>query len=153
MSCKVCNKEIPRGKRYKSERYKNISFCSEQCYTKYLSIQDKKNGTKNALKDYINNLFDQPNWGVFMRQISNLEQEYNLSDNELRMVIKYAMAYEGHTINNQYGLGQFEKYIVPALEFIQAIKDSKNIDIMDEPYIEEIKKSKQRRFRRPIEFD
>ena len=42
--CYICGAEIPRGKRYKGDRYKSIPVCSEACYNTLL--EQKANTTK-----------------------------------------------------------------------------------------------------------
>ena len=41
--CKVCGKEIPYGKSYKGEHFKNEKFCSAECYTERLNASTKLN--------------------------------------------------------------------------------------------------------------
>lgn len=155
MRCIVCDQEVARGHRIKTERYKNLTFCSQACYENHLSIRDKSNAKQNRLKDYIDSLFTNVCWPQVMRQITNLEQDYNLTDNDLRLVIKYAIEYEGYIVDEQYGIGQFEKFIKPSMNFIQSIKSSQaiseNIDFNVE--IQNINRSMKRKFRRTVDFD
>lgn len=123
--CCICEKIIKRGQRFKSPRYKNLSFCSEPCYNQYLASKQKPKTTSSSLdklKSYINDLWQgQVNWPFMMRQIKNVKEEYNIDDKDIRLMLKYAIEYEGAKVNPEYGLLQFVQYLQPSQEFAKDI--------------------------------
>lgn len=140
--CKVCNKEIKRGARFKSERYKNFSFCSEQCYNIFLKVKEKKedvkNNSLNRLKKYIEEIWeDKINWPFIMKQVKTMCEEYQLNYKELYLVIKYGVEIEQYTINTQFGLMQFIKFIEPCMQFVEQINRAKELaeDMEDEEVV------------------
>ena len=144
--CYICEIEIPRGQRFKSPRYKNLSFCSESCYNQYLTSkqQPKSSSSLDKLKAYINNLWQgQVNWPFMMRQIKNLKEEYGVSDKDIRLMLKYAIEYEDAKVNPEYGLLQFIQYLQPAKEFAEDILRNKELaESMEEDKVEWVKTSK-----------
>ena len=144
--CIVCQSLIPRGQRFKSPRYKNLSFCSETCYNQYLASkqQPKPSSSLDKLKAYINDLWQgQVNWPFMMRQIKNLKEEYNIDDKDIRLMLKYAIEYEGVKVNPEYGLLQFIQYLQPAKEFAEDILRNRELaESMEEDDIEWVKVSK-----------
>lgn len=162
IKCCNCNKGILRGQRYKSPTLTSLYFCSEECYQKYLNKniekkQSKKKTTNDTttssslkfLKDYINKLWqEQVNWPFMMKQIKNVCVDYNLSHKDLYLVLKYAVEYEDYVVDIDYGLLQFEKYIVPAMEFKTQVLQSKQqaMDMPDEEvlYVKPVKQKVRR---------
>lgn len=144
--CYICQAEIPRGQRFKSPRYKNLSFCSESCYNQYLASkqQPKPSSSLDKLKSYINNLWQgEVNWPFMMRQIKNLKEEYGMSDNDIRMMLKYAVEYEGVKVDLDYGLLQFIQYLQPSQEFAQEIRKNQALaESMEDDEVEVVKVSK-----------
>lgn len=144
--CCICEKIIKRGQRFKSPRYKNLSFCSESCYNQYLASkqQPKPSSSLDKLKSYINDLWQgQVNWPFMMRQIKNLKEEYDVSDNDIRMMLKYAVEYEGMRVDLDYGLLQFIQYLQPSQEFAQEIKKNQALaENMEDDEVEVVKASK-----------
>lgn len=144
--CIVCQSPIPRGKRYKSPRYKNLSFCSESCYNQYFASkqQPKPSSSLDKLKAYINDLWQgQVNWPFMMRQIKNLKEECGVSDNDIRMMLKYAVEYEGVKVDLDYGLLQFIQYLQPSQEFAQEIRKNRELaESMEDDEVEVVKASK-----------
>ena len=49
--CKVCGKEIPYGKSYKDEHFKNEKFCSAECYTERLNTSTRLNSLGWSVED------------------------------------------------------------------------------------------------------
>lgn len=149
--CYICQKEIPRGQRFKSPRYKNLSFCSETCYNQYLASkqQPKPSSSLDKLKAYINDLWQgQVNWPFMMRQIKNLKEECGVSDNDIRMMLKYAVEYEGVKVDLDYGLLQFIQYLQPSQEFAKDILRNKELaESMEDDEIEWVKLNKGNRNR------
>ena len=141
--CYICGIEIPRGQRYKSPRYKNLSFCSESCYNQYLTSkqQPKSSSSLDKLKAYINDLWQgQINWPFMMRQIKNLKEEYDVDDKDIRMMLKYAVEYEGVKVDLDYGLLQFIQYLQPSQEFAQEIKKNMALaESMEDDEVEIVK--------------
>ena len=144
--CHICGTEIPRGQRFKSPRYKNLSFCSESCYNQYLASkqQPKPSSSLDKLKSYINDLWQgQVNWPFMMRQIKNLKEEYGVSDNDIRMMLKYAIEYEGMKVDLDYGLLQFIQYLQPSQEFAGEIRKNQALaESMEDDGVEVVKVSK-----------
>ena len=78
-----------------------------------------------------------------MRQIKNLKEEYGVSDNDIRMMLKYAVEYEGVKVDLDYGLLQFIQYLQPSQEFAQEIKKNMALaESMEEDVVEWVKVSK-----------
>ena len=142
-NCIVCQSLIPRGQRFKSPRYKNLSFCSETCYNQYLASkqQPKSSSSLDKLKAYINDLWQgQVNWPFMMRQIKNLKEECGVSDNDIRMMLKYAIEYEGVKVDLDYGLLQFIQYLQPSQEFAEEIRKNQALaEGMEDDEVEVVK--------------
>lgn len=145
-TCIVCQSLIPRGQRFKSPRYKNLAFCSEACYNQYLASkqQPKPPSSLDKLKAYINDLWQgEVNWPFMMRQIKNLKEECGMSDNDIRMMLKYAVEYEGVKVDLDYGLLQFIQYLQPAKEFAEEIRKNQTLaESMEDDVVEWVKVSK-----------
>lgn len=145
-NCIVCQTPIPRGQRFKSPRYKNLSFCSEACYNQHLASkqQPKPSSSLDKLKAYINDLWQgEVNWPFMMRQIKNLKEEYGVSDNDIRMMLKYAVEYEGVKVDLDYGLLQFIQYLQPSQEFAEEIrKNQVSAESMKDDEVEIVKASR-----------
>lgn len=144
--CYICQAEIPRGQRYKSPTHKSLSFCSESCYNQYLASkqQPKPSSSLDKLKAYINNLWQgQVNWPFMMRQIKNLKEEYGVSDNDIRMMLKYAVEYEGVKVDLDYGLLQFIQYLQPSQEFAEEIRKNQALaESMEDDDVEVVRVSR-----------
>lgn len=145
--CYICQAEIPRGQRFKSPRYKNLSFCSEACYNQHLASKQQpkpKSSSLDKLKSYINDLWQgQVNWPFMMRQIKNLKEECGVSDNDIRMMLKYAIEYEGVKVDLDYGLLQFIQYLQPSQEFAEEIRKNQALaESMEDDEVEVVKASR-----------
>ena len=147
--CIVCQSLIPRGQRFKSPRYKNLPFCSESCYNQYLASKQQlkpkpKASSLDKLKAYINDLWQgQVNWPFMMRQIKNLKEECGVSDNDIRMMLKYAVEYEGVKVDLDYGLLQFIQYLQPSQEFAEEIRKNQVLaESMEDDEVEVVKASR-----------
>ena len=156
--CIICENEIQRGKRFKSPTHKSTYFCSEECYNKYLAIKTKPSSSLDKLKSYINYLWDeQVNWPYMMRQIKNLKEDYNIDENEIYMMIKYAIKYEDYKVKQEYGLLQFVQFLQPARNFAEEIKRNREFALnIEEDKIETIKfckKNKTRCLKNDWNFD
>lgn len=150
-NCIVCNQSIPRGQRYQSPTHKSLSFCSESCYNQYLASKQhsKPSSSLDKLKAYINDLWQgEVNWPFMMRQIKNLKEEYGVDDNDIRMMLKYAVEYEGVKVDVDYGLLQFVQYLQPSQEFAQEIKKNRELaESMEDDEVEVVKLNKGNRNR------
>lgn len=144
--CCICQTEIPRGQRYESPTHKSLSFCSETCYNQYLASKQhsKPSSSLDKLKAYINDLWQgQVNWPFMMRQIKNLKEEYGVDDNGIRMMLKYAVEYEGAKVDLDYGLLQFIQYLQPSQEFVEEIKKNQALaESIEDDEVEIVKASK-----------
>lgn len=134
--CYICQKEIPRGQRYKSPRYKSIPVCSEACYN--VLLEQKSNATKaepypnyNKLTDYIKFQWggnENVNWMLTHKQIKHLVEKQSMSCDDIRMVLKYAIEIEGVVVDIEYGIGQFiPKYVEECFKFVEQIKRAKEL--------------------------
>lgn len=144
MKCAICSKEIPRGKRYQGDKYKSVHLCSEECFKKYCEIKTKpkplvnfkpeKGSNRRIFTDYIQEWTDNKvNWSWLMKQAKDIQEEYDIDWYSMYLVCKYARKYEEVEWDNQYGLGQiFPRYIEPCQEFMNKIKENKNIQIEDD---------------------
>ena len=149
--CIVCQFLVPRGQRFKSPRYKNLAFCSESCYNQYLASkqQPKPSSSLDKLKAYINDLWQgQVNWPFMMRQIKNIKEEYDVDDKDIRLMLKYAIEYEGIKVNPEYGLLQFIQYLQPSQEFAEEIRKNQALaESMEDDEVEIVKLNKGSRNR------
>ena len=133
MLCIICQKEIPRGQRYKSPRYKNVHFCSEKCYSDYLQQKQntpraKPNTPYTKLTDYIDKQWSgNINWPYLTQQIKSLCSEYNINYDDIRMMLKYAIEYERVPVKEEYGLMQFLPYLQKSQEFAEQIRENKRM--------------------------
>lgn len=155
--CYICGAEIPRGQRFKSPRYKNLPFCSESCYNQYLvsKQQPKPSSSLDKLKAYINDLWQgEVNWPFMMRQIKNLKEECGVNDNDIRMMLKYAVEYEGVKVDLDYGLLQFIQYLQPSQEFAEEIRKNRVLaESMEDDEVEVVRVGRQgKRWLRDVEF-
>lgn len=157
MNCIICNKEIPRGKRYQGNKYKSLHFCSEECFNKYCKIKSapkplinfkpEKGTDRREFTDYIQEWTgDKVNWALIMKQAKDIQEEYNLNWHEMYLVCKYAHIYEGVEWDFNYGLGQiFPRYIQPCINFQEAIKNAKSVEIPIENIIKIHKKKYEKK--------
>ena len=162
MTCILCGVEIPRGKRYQGDKYKNLHFCSEDCFKRYCKIKSapkplinfkpEKGTDRRQFTDYIQEWTnDEVNWQWIMKQAKDIQEEYDIDWHEMYLVCKYARVYEGVEWDFNYGLGQiFPRYIQPCTEFREAIQKAKSVEIPNEQII---KIKKKRPYVRRVEFD
>lgn len=163
--CIQCNKNIPRGRRYKSEHHQQKNFCSKKCYDEYcethpyrivkpkvelpepddtkpetsslpksryvpkLSPQEKVNYRK--LTDYIQAKWPDPNainWTLITKQIQRACQEYNITYEDIRLTLKFAIEYEENDVDGRYGITQFiPRFLDPMFEFMESINKVKEM--------------------------
>lgn len=78
-----------------------------------------------------------------MRQIKNLKEECGVSDNDIRMMLKYAVEYEDVKVDLDYGLLQFIQYLQPSQEFAEEIRKNQALaENMEDDEVEMVKASK-----------
>ena len=167
-NCIVCSKPIPRGQRFVGSKYKNIKFCCEDCYNQYCDEKTKaksKPKTKQPkidgwreMTDYISGLYPYGsiNWMLFSRQIKSLMNEYDLTCDDIRIAIRYAVEFEGYTTNPEWGIGQFiPKYVEPSRRFREQIANNNlmanGIDEVNQPIIQVKHKSTTRKYYGKVE--
>ena len=116
----------------------------ETIHKQSVKKQPKSLSSFNKLKNYINDLWQgQVNWPFMVRQIKNLKEEYGVDDKDIRLMLKYAIEYEGVEVNPEYGLLQFIQYLQPAKEFAEDILRNKELaESMEEDEVEVVKVSK-----------
>lgn len=160
MDCCVCGINIPRGQRYKTERYQSKYFCSQQCYEQY--IAEKNVDPFIELKDYIRDIYggsENVDWLKVARQIPAIRKEHGLTYQEIHAIIRYAMELEGHQLNHDYMLRQFfPQYIQPYKQFKQRLdinkETVKNIgDEITEYEIVHVKSWKRRKYIKEVDWD
>lgn len=146
--CCICHAQIPRGKKYKSNHYKNNNFCSEECYNIFLKQKEKNKDPYISLTDYIDRIYppDTVNWGMITKQIKQIRDDYELDYKTILLVLRYAVEFANHEVDERYTLGQFfPRYIEPTLQFIDKIKENKNVELPEEEIYVVKKPSKKRR--------
>ena len=162
-TCFVCGVEIPHGKRYKGDRYKNIPTCSKSCYEELLEIKAGAVRAEpypdyNDLLSYIKQQWggnDNVNWMMTAKQVKHLVEKENMTCKQIKKVMEYAITFEGHVVNEEMGLGQFfPRYVEPCRNFVKQIKENKRLaeDMPDEVVVVR-KPSKQRRIRKEESWD
>ena len=136
MKCKVCNQDIEKGKRYKTEQYISYYFCSQDCYEKFLSQRNQpkskinfkpdKGSQRRRFTDYLQDWTDDKiNWPMAMKQAKDIQEEYELSWHDMLMVLKYAREYDNYVWHLNYGL--YQVFYVNFLNFVQALNAKGNI--------------------------
>ena len=144
--CYICQNEIPHGKKYKGDRYKNIPICSEACYNELIDMKTNAERAEpfpnyNKLLDYIKAQWggnENVNWMLTAKQIKYLVNKQGMTCNDIRMALKYAIEIEGESVDVSLGLGQFlPRYIEPCQSFMEQIKKAKELaeDMEDEEIV------------------
>lgn len=165
MPCVICGKEIARGQKYKTEQYKTKSFCSEECYQQFLA--EKQINKKelypgyDKLRDCIRDLWggsEYVNWPQMVKSIKILVEKQHMNCDGIRKIMQYAVEYEGHIVDVNYGIGQFiPKYIAPYESFRKAIQanreEAENMGDVESIYIPPIKQRPRRRYKKEDDSD
>lgn len=147
MKCVVCDKSIPKGHRFIGDRYKDKKFCSEECYNQYckekdeekqkakietikrnLKKKEKEKSPWRKMTDYIDSLYpeDAINWPMFTKQIKSAMEDYGLTCDEIRLIIKFAIEFDNYKVKPEYGIGQFIPcYIEPTKRFREQIANNR----------------------------
>lgn len=153
ITCICCGKKFIKGTNYKGEKYKNLKFCSKDCYDKFIKMKSapkspvnykpEKGSERRKFTDYIQSWVGNINWAYIMKQAKDIQEEYKLDWTTMYKVLKYCREYEELEWNLEYGLYQFfPKYIKLMQDFSQAILQNKNNDFIEEDEIIYIHKSK-----------
>lgn len=140
-TCKICGAEIPRGKAYKGDRFKNERFCSEACYqVRCSNAQRTPKGQANPkpktvqppsdrrkVTDLIQSMWgEDANWKLLTAQLKNIMKEYDLTHKDVYYILKYCRDYEQVVINGEYGLYQlFPRYIDATQKFRAKLAEAK----------------------------
>lgn len=140
-TCKICGAEIPRGKAYKGDRFKQERFCSKACYEVRLSQSQrapkgqakaqfkpiKAPSTRRKVTDLIQKIYgDDANWAFLGTQLKNIMHDYQLEYEEVYYILKYSIYYEQVVVDKEFGLYQiFPKYIEPTARFREKLAEAK----------------------------
>ena len=170
-TCKICGAEIPRGKAYKGDRFKQERFCSEACYQVRCSNAQRtpKGQTKSEFKpikapsdrrkvtDLIQSIYgDDVNWAFIGTQLKNIMHDYQLEYNDVYYILKYSIYYEQLVVDKEFGLYQiFPKYIEPTARFRDKLAEAKEKaqDMVDIEPIKVKKYRPQRKIKDDLTFD
>lgn len=144
--CYICGTEIPRGCRYKGDRYKSISVCSEVCYNELVAQKQSTPKAEpfpgyNKLFDYIKLQWggnENVNWMLTSKQVKFFIKEYGMTCKEIKMVLKYAIEIEGKPVDIDYGVEQYiPRYVEPCMKFVEQIERAKELaeDMEDEEVV------------------
>lgn len=132
--CYICGKEIPKGQRYKGEKYKTIPLCSKDCYNQLL--KEKANTPRkepfpdyNLLMDFINEIWDGDiNWMLMAKQVKHLVTKQGMTCLEMKRIMNYSIQIEGHVVDGSMLLGQFfPRYIEPYRRFVEQYKINREL--------------------------
>lgn len=140
-TCKICGAEIPRGKAYKGDRFKQEHFCSEVCYqARCANAQRAPKGQAKAqfqptkspsdrrkVTDLIQKIYgDDANWAFLGTQLKNIMYDYELEYKDVYYILKYSIYYEQVMVDKEFGLYQiFPKYIEPTEKFRAKLAEAK----------------------------
>lgn len=132
-TCKICGAEIPRGKAYKGDRFKQEKFCSEACYKVRLSQSQrapkgqsqpkpkpiKALSDRRKVTDLIQSIYgEDANWAFLGTQLKNIMHDYELEYIDVYYILKYSVCYEQVVVDKDFGLYQiFPRYIEPTERF------------------------------------
>ena len=145
-TCRICGKELKRGEKYKSPRYKNISVCSEACYDELVAQKESTPKAEpfpgyNKLFDYIKLQWggnENVNWMLTSKQVKFFIKEYGMDCKEIKIVLKYAIEIEGKPVDTDYGIEQFiPRYVEPCRRYIEQLSKAKELaeNIEDEEVV------------------
>lgn len=169
-TCKVCGTEIDKDEKYIGEKYKNFSFCSEECYNQY--VEDRKANIKHCANlreqnkqdyrkftDVLNYIYptEHQNWANFQVQAKKIIDDYGLDYKQMKNIIVFAIKYDNHEFNPLFGLGQFfPRYIEGYNKFVRDVKEimAEAEEMDNEEYTVAIKPKSNKRFEvKREEFD
>lgn len=140
-TCKICGADIPYGKSYKGDRFKQEKFCSEACYQVRLSQSQrapkgqsqpkpkpiKTPSDRRKVTDLIQSIYgEDANWAFLGAQLKNIMHDYELEYKEVYYILKYSIYYEQVVVDKEFGLYQiFPKYIEPTEKFRAKLSEAK----------------------------
>ena len=162
-TCRICGKELKRGEKYKSPRYKNITVCSEACYDELVAQKESTPKAEpfpgyNKLFDYIKLQWggnENVNWMLTSKQVKFFIKEYGMDCKEIKIVLKYAIEIEGKPVDIDYGIEQFiPRYVEPCRRYIEQLSKAKELaENMKEEEVVVRKVSKQMKKVKEEEWD
>ena len=90
--------------------------------------EPKPKSDRVKLTDYIQEIWPvEPNWEWIGKQIEALCKETGLTYDDMRVVLRYCIEFEGLQVDEAYGLGQFiPRYVQDAFNFREDIKKIKD---------------------------
>lgn len=140
-TCKICGVDIPYGKSYKGDRFKQEKFCSEACYQVRLSQSQrapksqsqpkpkpiKAPSDRRKVTDLIQSIYgENANWAFLGTQLKNIMHDYGLEYKDVYYILKYSIYYEQVVVDKEFGLYQiFPKYIEPTEKFRAKLTEAK----------------------------
>ena len=140
-TCKICGADIPRGKSYKGDRFKQEKFCSEACYQVRLSQSQrvpkgqsqpkpkpiKAPSDRRKVTDLIQSIYgEDANWAFLGTQLKNIMHDYQLEYIDVYYILKYSIYYEQVVVDKEFGLYQiFPKYVEPTEKFRAKLAEAK----------------------------
>lgn len=78
------------------------------------------------------------NWPWITSQIKNIQEIYELSYKQMRLIMKYAVQYEGVIINPEMGLGQFfPRYIEAGIKFAERCNEVRLLATVENDLLQE----------------
>lgn len=167
MKCRVCGQEIRRGDRFKCASFVSIPFCSEKCADEYC-LTHKPPSRNRATKEgeellkltdflcelYLDNGVETP-FGWFGGQIRSFKKQHDCTYRDIKLMIRYAIEYEGYELCTDYGIRQFERFYPLYKQFNEAIKRSKEVaeTMQDDPVVEVVPNSGERYIGFKVDLD
>ena len=88
-------------------------------------------------------------------KIDNFEKQHNCEDRDIKLMIRYAIEYEGYELCTDYGIRQFERFYPLYKQFNEAIKHSKEVaeTMQDDPVVEVTPNSGERYIGFKVDLD
>lgn len=165
--CKYCNQLNKPADCFQDPEFPSNQYCSEDHWKSYNKAKEQKQKVDTSkhkqvsskpkpppkfkpkaepkpksdrvkLTDYIQEIWPvEPNWEWVGKQIEALCKETGLTYDDMRVVLRYCIEFEGLQVDEAYGLGQFiPRYVQDAFNFREDIKKIKDnllsIDFEDE---------------------
>ena len=163
--CKYCNQLNKPADCFQDPEFPSNQYCSEDHWKSYNKAKEQKQKVDTSkhkqisskptpkpkpkaepkpksdrvkLTDYIQEIWPvEPNWEWIGKQIEALCKETGLTYDDMRVVLRYCIEFEGLQVDELYGLQQFiPKYVQEAFQFKEDIQRIKNnllsIDFEDE---------------------
>lgn len=139
-TCKNCLGKFSPDSPEAIEESKYIHFCSLECQENYnLERMKKRKMNKKSSdedKEYRDKIFNyvaehisKPNYGMIAQQAKAMLEEFELTYKNLWQVICYTETIEHKAYDTEYGLRQFDKYVMPCMRYIAEMQKVKKIKI------------------------